>query len=294
MMMMADKFDLQSFLARPDGVAALMSASDLFGLLKRSFDLPASWAALVTRETGDHTVVQPGAVVSSDDADDVLFVRTSPIDVRLTEEGVATKDRFQCRVDVQLRLSIVPERSELQSFRGAILGSRRVTTAADIARYLEPAIRSALLRFAADREVADLVDAEATEPSSAVVADAIEGPCFTAGLTVDGEGNIYVADWGNERVKVLGPDGTLIASLRGGSVDSKWAADYFAVNPEEGRLRYEADLFPELDPPYRRDREISAGVEGFFWGPTAVKLDGKGHLYVADSLRHRLQIYQID
>ncbi len=121
--------------------------------------------------------------------------------------------------------------------------------------------------------------------------DAIHRP---AGLAVDGEGNIYVADWGNERVKVIGPDGSLLASLRGESVDSKWAADYFAVNPEEGKLRSEADLYPELDPPGRRDREISAGVEGYFWGPTAVKLDGQGHVYVADSLRHRLQIYRMD
>ena len=121
--------------------------------------------------------------------------------------------------------------------------------------------------------------------------DAIHRP---AGLAVDGEGNIYVADWGNERVKVLGPDGRLLASLRGESVDSKWAADYFDANLEEGRLRYEADLEPELDPPGRRDREISAGVEKYFWGPTAVKLDGQGRLYVADSLRHRLQIYRMD
>ena len=115
-----------------------------------------------------------------------------------------------------------------------------------------------------------------------------------AGLTVDGEGNIYVADWGNERVKVLGPDGCLIATLRGESVDSKWAADYFAVNPEEGQLRSEAALFPDLNPPARRDREISAGVEGFFWGPSAVKLDGEGRLYIADTLRHRLQVYRIN
>jgi len=119
--------------------------------------------------------------------------------------------------------------------------------------------------------------------------DAIHRP---AGLTVDGDGNVYVADWGNERVKILAPDGSLIATLRGESVDSKWAADYFAVNHIEGQLRNEANLFPELDPPVRRDREISAGVEAYFWGPTAVKLDGAGNLYVADSLRHRLQIYK--
>ena len=121
--------------------------------------------------------------------------------------------------------------------------------------------------------------------------DAIHRP---AGLAVDGEGNIYVADWGNERVKVLGSDGRLLASLRGESVDSTWAADYFGVNPEEGQLRTEADLFPALDPPARRDREISAGVEGYFWGPSAVKLDGEGRLIVVDSLRHRLQIFQIN
>ena len=109
---------------------------------------------------------------------------------------------------------------------------------------------------------------------------------------MDSDGNMYIADWGNERVKILAPDGSLIATLRGESVDSKWAADYFAVNHIEGQLRNEANLFPELDPPVRRDREISAGVEGYFWGPTAVKLDGVGNLYVADSLRHRLQIYK--
>ena len=119
--------------------------------------------------------------------------------------------------------------------------------------------------------------------------DSIRRP---AGLTADEEGNIYVADWGNERVKVLGPDGSLVASLRGESVDSRWASDYFAVNPEEGLLRYESDLFPELDPPARRDREISAGVEGYFWGPSAVVLGDAGRLFVVDSLRHRLQVYQ--
>ena len=60
--------------------------------------------------------------------------------------------------------------------------------------------------------------------------DAIHRP---AGLAADEEGNIYVADWGNERVKILDYNHRLVASLRGESVDSKWAADYFAVNPEE-------------------------------------------------------------
>ncbi len=119
-----------------------------------------------------------------------------------------------------------------------------------------------------------------------------------AGLAVDLSGNIFVADWGNERVQVFNSDGTPVASLRGESVDSTWAADYFAANPDEGNARLEADLEPRIAPlpdkNWEQRREESANVEKLFWGPTAVKLDGQGRIYVVDSLRHRLQIYGWD
>ena len=122
-------------------------------------------------------------------------------------------------------------------------------------------------------------------------ADRIKHP---AGLAVGGHGNIYVADWGNERVRILSPQGELLATLRGESQTPTWASDYFLANPEEGALRLESDLSPVVDPPERRDREESANVEKLFWGPTAVKLDGKGNLLVADSCRHRIQVYRWD
>ena len=113
-----------------------------------------------------------------------------------------------------------------------------------------------------------------------------------AGLSVDDDGSIYVADWGNERVRVLSAEGELRATLRGDSVTPQWANDYFLANPEEGALRLEADLAPVVDPPERRDREESANVEKLLWGPTAVKLDGKGNILIADSCRHRIQVYR--
>ena len=112
-----------------------------------------------------------------------------------------------------------------------------------------------------------------------------------AGLAVDRHGNIYVADWGNERVRVLDPEGNHLATLRGDSETPPWAEDYFLANPEEGALRLEADLDPIVDPPERRDREQSANVEKLFWGPTAVKLDDNGNIFVVDSCRHRVQVY---
>jgi DNA-binding beta-propeller fold protein YncE len=113
-----------------------------------------------------------------------------------------------------------------------------------------------------------------------------------AAVAVDEQGLMYVADWGNERVQVLSPDGDVAASLRGDSVDSKWAQDYFAANPDEAAARWAANLEPELKDYPEQAREESASVEKLLWGPTAVKLDGQGRIYIVDSCRHRLQIYR--
>ncbi len=113
-----------------------------------------------------------------------------------------------------------------------------------------------------------------------------------AGLSVDDEGNIYVADWANERVQALTPQGEMLTEFRGDSVDSTWAKDYFLANPEEAAAREAADLEPVVDPPAERHREESANIEKLLWGPTAVKLDAQGRIYIVDSCRHRLQVYQ--
>jgi DNA-binding beta-propeller fold protein YncE len=96
-------------------------------------------------------------------------------------------------------------------------------------------------------------------------------------VAVDGEGNIYVADWGNNRVQVLGPDGSFRTKLLGDAGLSKWAAEYLPSNPDYMEQRAAA-----------RNRE----VERFLWGPTSVKFDAQGLLYICDSCRYRLQVYR--
>ena len=114
-----------------------------------------------------------------------------------------------------------------------------------------------------------------------------------AGVAVDQEGYIYVADWGNERVQVLGPDGEFIAKLRGESTLSKWAKDYFVANQDELEERQKADLEPELED-FASDTpgDVSARIDKLFWGPTSVKVDLQDRVYVVESCRHRIQIYQ--
>ena len=111
-------------------------------------------------------------------------------------------------------------------------------------------------------------------------------------------GTLIVADWGNERVQMLGPDGACLGVFRGESRDSLWAQDYFSVNPDEAAARHLADLEPEIEdkPEYGTHRgyewERSANVEKLFWGPTSIKMGPDGLVYVVDSLRHRIQIYR--
>ena len=113
-----------------------------------------------------------------------------------------------------------------------------------------------------------------------------------SGVAVDADGNIYVADWGNERVQVLGPDGSFQQRLRGQATLSKWAQDFFAVNPDEKETREMSDLTPPLPPHLETPYLISSQTEPYFWGPASLTVDADNRLYVAETNRHRLQIYQ--
>jgi DNA-binding beta-propeller fold protein YncE len=113
-----------------------------------------------------------------------------------------------------------------------------------------------------------------------------------AGVAVDRQGYLYVADWGNERLQVLAPDGSFVAKLRGNAGLSKWAESYFTANRDELEERQKANMEPPLDPSTREiPHAESAHIEKFFWGPTAVKVDAEGRIYVVDSCRHRVQVY---
>ena len=110
-------------------------------------------------------------------------------------------------------------------------------------------------------------------------------------VAVDDDGYIYVADWGNERVQVIDKDGGFIAKLRGSATISKWGQDFLDANHEEAEPRSRSDLEPDISLFGGDPHEESSHIEKFFWGPTSVKLDVLGNLYVTESNRHRVQIY---
>ena len=113
-----------------------------------------------------------------------------------------------------------------------------------------------------------------------------------SGVAVDGDRRIYVADWGNERVQVFGPDGRFLLKLRGEATPSKWAEEFFVSSPHEKEAREKANLTPDLTEDVDTPYEESARIEHLFWGPVSVKLDRHGRLYVVETNRHRVQVFE--
>jgi DNA-binding beta-propeller fold protein YncE len=98
-----------------------------------------------------------------------------------------------------------------------------------------------------------------------------------SGVHVSADGTLYVADWRNDRVQVFGADGSHSETLVGDATLSKWCQEFLDVNPEQASWREGAGLFEQ---------------EKKFWRPSAIETNDDGLVLIADSCRHRIQIYK--
>ena len=93
---------------------------------------------------------------------------------------------------------------------------------------------------------------------------------------VASDGAVFVVDWRNDRVQVFGQDGSHSETLVGDATLSKWCQEFLDVNPEQASWRDGAGLLEQ---------------EKLFWRPSAVETSDDGLVFIADSCRHRIQIY---
>ncbi len=130
-----------------------------------------------------------------------------------------------------------------------------------------------------------------------------------SGIALDGAGNVYVADTGNNAIRKVAPDGTVTTLAGGGGAgfrDGKGGAAQFdgplgvAMGPD-GAL-YVADAYNDRIRRVAPDGEVStvagagrpgardgAALDAQFDTPCALVLDAQGQIYIADAQNHAIR-----
>lgn len=164
----------------------VVDPSEHFGLLTRSLELPSDWLALVTRAEGDRVVHAPGSEVPGDEVADMLLVRSTPWALTFDDLKGTSVDHYQCTAKVTLRVSVIPERGELRSFRNVVVASSRAVSRSDLAQYFGPHVATGLAGAAEGRGVGVLIDPNNRATLAAELAEGLKGSAFAAGMKVDG------------------------------------------------------------------------------------------------------------
>ena len=100
------------------------------------------------------------------------------------------------------------------------------------------------------------------------------------GVAVDEDGDIYVTDWLNDRVQIIGADGRFVSVLYGNSTLSKMVLEELALPTGVGMVKMH---FLSED----------TYQERYFSQPVGLKFEtGTGRLYVVESQRFRIQVYE--
>ena len=94
---------------------------------------------------------------------------------------------------------------------------------------------------------------------------------------VDQHGDIYVVDRGNQRVLLFNHRGMFLETFIGDATMTDKGAQKLLTNPDALRLR---------------DNVVNLDKEKRFYNPTSVKVDSEGKIYIVDTGRFRIQIYQ--
>lgn len=129
-----------------------------------------------------------------------------------------------------------------------------------------------------------------------------------SGITLDGEGNLYVCDWGNHRIRRIAPDGAVTTLAGGNETDlvdgdlatARFASPYGIAMDGRGNLYVSEPRANALRliTPAGEIKTLTCGAAGFREGPLAkaqfnfplgLAIDAAGNLLVADAYNQRIR-----
>ena len=67
---------------------------------------------------------------------------------------------------------------------------------------------------------------------------------------------------------------------------------FLNINLEEAQAREKANLEPKIQYFNEDPHEESSHIEKLFWGPVSVLLDNEERLFITETNRHRIQVYE--
>jgi hypothetical protein len=117
---------------------------------------------------------------------DVLMVRLTPVKLQFEDLSAPSVDHHVCSVQVTMTVTPIAETGELISFDKAIVGTTGRADRNDLQEYFRPHLAKAVASAAEGRGVEVLIGTASAEDITAEIREALKGPCFTAGLQLEG------------------------------------------------------------------------------------------------------------
>lgn len=237
----------------------------------------------------------PTAVAVASDGTVFFCTGPGPVLFRLDRDGTLHRVRL-------------PDPSPLRDFVYGIAADR------DGALFIANWSGNTVLRLAADGSLSTY--AGTGEAGSSGDGDAAHGALLNhpAGLALDSQGNLFIADQGNNRVRKVSHETGVITTVAGSASIYGFAGD--GGRATQAKLSLPAGIVVHNDWLYIADtgnnrvRQVSPGgvistlsgadesgfsgdhgpaIQARFFGPWAVAVDGSGRLLVVDSANHRVR-----
>lgn len=181
---MTDRFDLNRLLTDPDLVARVASAEDLFGFFTREVRVPASCVALGYGKSRQPALMTGGQAIDADHAAELLFVRSVPFQLEYTFGNLPSSDGFPFGAIVKFLVQVMPERIDLEAFRQAVVGSRRIVNVDRLHQHCAATVQTATEKFVRSHSASDLVSSTTWEEFDGELAESFKPLGFDSGLAL--------------------------------------------------------------------------------------------------------------
>jgi sugar lactone lactonase YvrE len=113
------------------------------------------------------------------------------------------------------------------------------------------------------------------------------------GIDLDAQGDVYIADWRNDRIQKFTPDGDfLMAFGSSGSGEGEFNRPSSVAVDHDGII-YVADWMNNRLQVFDPDGNFVTMIEREkeFWGPIGVTVDDENRIFVCEPPRNRIQVY---